>query len=92
MEDVIGARFVTILYHNNSHSEIIDLIRDNLDFMFDGKQTLIVPIPDMILLLQRNGKRMLPKADFDKLQNWAEKEFRDEEIQLSLWRCLNEEK
>jgi len=39
--------------------------------MFEGRQTQIAPIKDMLRLVNRNGKRMLPKGDFDDLQKWA---------------------
>ena len=49
---------------------------------------MAVPITDMIHLINRSGKRMLPKADFDKLHGWTQ-EVKSSNAQLSLWRYLN---
>ena len=59
--------------------------------MFEGRQTVVADIPEMIHLLQRNGKRMLPKADFDRYQEWT-REIKNCRVELSLWRYVNEEK
>ena len=32
---------------------------------------------------------MFPKDDFDSLQTWADFEFKDEKITLSLWSYIN---
>jgi hypothetical protein len=66
--NLIGARYTAILYHNNSEAEVISILRRSTDFMFDGRQVSVVPIKDMIQLVRRNGKKMLPKGDFDRLQ------------------------
>ena len=59
--------------------------------MFDGKQTMILPISEMIHLIKRNGKKMLPKSDFDKLQDWSQAIY-GRPSKLGLWRYVNEEK
>jgi hypothetical protein len=59
--------------------------------MFEGRQTYAVAIQDMIRLIKRNGKRMLPKEDFDKLQEWAGREFKEDDINISLWRYINDD-
>ena len=57
--------------------------------MFEGRQTQIAPIKDMLRLVNRNGKRMLPKGDFDDLQKWATQQF--DNIIISLWRYINDD-
>ena len=51
--NIKGANATAILYHNVPFIEIYSIISQNPDFMFENKNTVVVPITDYIKLSKR---------------------------------------
>ena len=86
-----GAAATAILYHNDPFIDILTAISYNKAFCIEDRQVIVVAITEMIKLADRSGKRMLPKADLDALQNWATNEFKGKNLKVSLFKYTNEQ-
>ena len=86
-----GCSAIAIIYHYEDPNKVQACVSYNNEFSFNGRKVIFVTISEMIKLTKRNGRNMFPKDDFDSLQTWADFEFKDEKITLSLWSYINEQ-